>query len=536
MDIFKNYLKQLKFPLITISVTFLVQSLCCNIYSQNISTLNNNSGIRSAESKYINKQIYLRWRIPSENNIYSFKLYREDNLNGQYNKIDSKAEVNTINDSTFIIVVDSLVNYRRIYRYYAVLNDTTGHLKSVSDTITIPAYNLSSVFLPSYIHADGLDSLGAIKLQWKLASPQDILTLKIYRSENYDSNYVELAEVQNTDSIFVDRYAEPMKKYFYYFEVTDPFGNSSFRSAKIFGYYKSSVQPLPPYDIIGEGTKNGNKLIWTMPSDYIMSYSIYRNDGISEDLNLLTAIKSNDSTIIFYDTSKVLKGDRVYGYTIRSESTSGILSPFSDTIYIKPNISVTLPSPLNLRGYARDSIIQLYWQNLYESMPTLDGYKVYRKNASSQANEIEEFKPVVDSLISAKQNNFTDSTIEIGKDYEYAVQAVDIYGNKSALSSYLLIQSEPIIVLPPAGIKAQKSGDGILISWDETVQQNIKEYKIYRYERGNKPILISSVTSKEKFEYLDKSVKKGNLYFYYLSTVDSENNESQSSQEVGIRF
>ncbi len=327
-----------------------------------------------------------------------------------------------------------------------------------------------------------------------------------------------------------------MKKYFYYLVMTDPFGNNSFRSAKVFGYYKSSLIPSTPYDLIGEGINKGVKLIWTKPSDFIQSYNIYRNNGASDTLALLTSIKSTDSSIVFYDTSRVLQGNKVYGYSIRSESTSGILSPFSDTIYAKPNIAVSLKPPLDLRGYARDSVVQLYWQNLYPLMPTLDGYKIYRKIASSQTKANEEFKPVIDSLFPAKQNNYVDSSIQIGTDYEYAVQAIDIYGNKSPLSSSILIKSNSVAVLPPGGIKAQRSEAGILIKWDNSFQKNIKQYKIYRYERGNKPILISSKSASEKSEYLDKDVKKGNLYFYYLSSVDDSNNESIPSQEVGIRY
>ena len=212
----KNYTNKIKIILFITGSLFFFQSFCSNTYSQNISAQNTSVQIRSVDSKYIDKVLFLRWRILSENNIYSFKLFRQDNLNGAYNNINAKAQVNTIKDSTYIIIVDSLVNYRSIYRYYAVLNDTTGHHKSVSDTMMAAAYNLNDVFQPLYTNAVGQDSIGAIKLSWKLNSPQDILTLKIFRSENYDSNYVELTEVANRDSIYMDRTAEPMKKYFYY--------------------------------------------------------------------------------------------------------------------------------------------------------------------------------------------------------------------------------------------------------------------------------------------------------------------------------
>lgn len=525
MNKIKNYYINLRFNFLAYGVFLFIQFFNGDIYPQDSSE---RYGIKSSECNYINGQIFLRWGTYAENNIYSFQLFREDNLNGEFNRIDAVEGVNSIGDTTYIIVVDSLILPRTIYRYYALLNRQSENSGSVSDTIMIITYDINSVLLPQDIHTSGLDSLGAIKIQWKINSPQDILSIKIFRSDNYDSKYVELAEVQNTDSIFIDRTADPMKKYFYYLVMTDPFGNDSFRSSRVFGSYKSSLDPSPPYDLIGEGTKTGVKLQWTKPDDYILNYHIFRNDGIEESISLITTIRSDDSLLVFYDTSRTLKGDLFYAYAIQTENTSGILSLLSDTVYVKPDIAVSFHAPLELKGYELDAAVQLYWENLYESVHTLDGYLVYRKELQG------ELKPIVDSLISPKQNNFLDTTILAGKSYEYAVQAVDIHGNKSPLSSYILIHTEAV-VLPPSGLKAQKSDNGVLIYWDEPLQPNINEYRIFRYERGKDPELISSVSAKEKQEYLDKTVTQGNLYFYFLKSVDTTSNESLSSMEIGIR-
>ena len=535
MNIIKKDLPNLRLNYLVACAILAIQIFCSSFYAQDTTVNRDFYEIRSSESGYISGKIFLKWRTSSENNIYSFQLFREDNLNGEFNKIADSAGVNSVEDSTYLIVIDSLIVPQSTYRYYAVLNSESENQSSVSDTIMIPAYDLSSVLLPQNVVADGLDSLGAIKLQWKLAQPRDILSLKIFRSEKYDSNYVELAEVPNADSIFIDRTAEPMKKYFYYLVMTDPFGNYSSRGARVFGSYKSSAEPLSPYDLTAIGTKDGTKLQWTKPDDFILSYHIYRNDGEGTSLSLIASIKEDAPEIIFYDTSKTLKGDMTYAYAIQSENTSGRLSLLTDTIYVRPDIEVSLRSPLEMKGYDRDSVVQLYWENLYETTPTLDGYLVYRRESGVTETNEEELTSLTDSLLSPKQNNFIDTLILHGKSYEYFVQAVDIYGNKSPLDNYVLVNTKKVVVLPPAGIKAQKSDEGILISWNEPVQQNIKEYKIYRYQRGEKEKLISSVPVEEKPEYLDKDVSVENLYFYYLKSVNNENLESSPSKEIGIR-
>ncbi|HEY9167123.1 MAG TPA: hypothetical protein VIS48_13285 [Candidatus Kryptonia bacterium] len=45
----------------------------------------------------------------------------------------------------------------------------------------------------------------------------------------------------------------------------------------------------------------------------------------------------------------------------------------------------------------------------------------------------------------------------------------------------------------------------------------------------------SLVTPSENLEALDKKAKKGSLYFYYVTSVNSKGIESGRSQEVSVR-
>jgi fibronectin type 3 domain-containing protein len=343
-----------------------------------------------------------------------------------------------------------------------------------------------------------------------------------------------IAEVRGLDSLYMDRSAEPMTKYFYYLVMTDAFGEKSLNSAKVFGLYKSSVIPFPPMNLRSEIVTNGVKLVWEKPGSFINVYHVYRNLGDDNSLSLISNVKSSDSIVIFNDTSSVLKGNRNYIYAVKSETTSGVESNFSDTLRIKPIKKTLLEAPLQLKGYSDKSKVFLYWDNLFKDDPSVNGYYVFRRDANVKSKQ-GDFKAVKDSLISAKQNNFVDTTVFSGNNYEYAVQTVDIYGNKSPFSSTINVQIKKSVPAAPAGITAVNTPSGILISWTAPIQLDIKEFKIYRYERGQTPELLDDVNAKLSIEYLDKQAQKGILYFYYLISVDKYNSESKPSSEVGIR-
>lgn len=75
--------------------------------------------------------------------------------------------------------------------------------------------------------------------------------------------------------------------------------------------------------------------------------------------------------------------------------------------------------------------------------------------------------------------------------------------------------------------------DGITIEWEEPEQEDIKSYRVYRYERGGKPVAIVTVSHGTE-RFIDITARKGKLYFYYLTSVHQNGNESLPGREEGI--
>jgi len=477
------------------------------------------------------KLIRLTWKADASFSPARFKVYRRENFEGDFQQINPIKIYNSDENQIAFTVVDSTVTANNTYEYFILPLDYYQNEGTASDTVTVAAFSFNKIFPPYDIKVSEADSLGGLKISWKLDNKNAITSIKIFRSKYSDKEFEELSEVTGFDSVYIDRTANPMVKYFYYLQLNDQFGEVPLQSAKVFGLYQSKEIPQPPLFIHLDSTSIGVKLTWNKPDEFVNTYHIYRNLGDDENLSELKVIQTSDSVVQFLDTSSTLKGNRVYYYSVRAENTSGNLSSFSDTVQVFPKVKTVINSPKQLKGYSLDGKVFLYWENLFEKDETIEGYKVFRRKVGDVRKE---FIALFDTLLPPKQNNFVDTTSSEGNDYEYTVKAVDVFGNESDFSSSIKINIPEIPILPPAGLTAVNMDEGIMISWQPALQENISGYKVYRYERGNEPKEISTVNA-DTNEYLDKSVKNGNLYFYFVSAVSTNGKESQPSEELGIR-
>ncbi len=490
-----------------------------------------NSALNIFSKETSEKIIRLTWKADAAYSPARFKVFRRENFQGDFEQINPIRIYNSDEEKIAVTIVDSTVTANSTYEYFLFPLDYYQNEGIVSDTVTVAAFSFNKIFPPFNITVSESDSLGGLKLNWKLDNKSAITSIKIFRSIYSDKDFEEIAEVTGFDSLYTDQTAEPMVKYFYYLELNDPFGEVDLQSAKVFGLYQSNKIPPPPFNLHTDSTATGVKLVWNKPDEFVNTYHIYRNLGDDEILSELKVILSSDSVVQFLDTSSTLKGNNVYYYAVKAENTSGNISDFSDTVQVFPKVKTVINFPKQLKGYELDGKVFIYWENLFEKDETIEGYKVFRRKVDDNKNE---FIALFDSLLPPKQNNFVDTSVVEGSNYEYAVKTLDIFGNESDFSSSIKIYIPEIPILPPTGLTAVNVDNGVLITWQPVLQENIKEYEIYRYERGIEPKQIGSVNS-DVNELVDKSVISGNLYFYFISVTSSEGKESAPSDELGIK-
>ncbi len=493
------------------------------------------ANLRTSEEKSSEHVIDIRWVGEPAIGFYTFVPYRQDGLSGKFDILNLPRHIFARRDSIFCSIIDTAITPYQIYRYYLLPKDVFGNPGVPSDTVLAGAYSAQEIPLPDSMRVMGLDSTGGLRISWTLQSVRALRDLTIYRSLDYNKGFEKLAVVTPQADYYVDQTAEPMTRYFYYIVMTDILGETSAPSAKVFGLYVSKIPPVPPIIISETGTTEGVRLGIMATDNQDAYFHVYRNDGFHGTLQLVSgSIPRLNSVTVFTDSSNALSGKVTYAYAVRAENTSHVFSGFSDTAYARPLIATSAPAPLGLTATHEGSIIQLYWDDMRPFDNALRGYLVYRRGASANKSS-GEVVAISSSIIPAAQNHFADTTAQVDSLYEYAVRSVDMFGGQSTLSAEAESIIPPVKPIPPAGVSAASTQDGILVQWDHTYQPNLMEYRLYRYKRGTSPVYVATIKSSDSLEDLDSRTIKGQLYFYYLTSVNTKGVESGRSQEVGIR-
>jgi len=84
----------------------------------------------------------------------------------------------------------------------------------------------------------------------------------------------------------------------------------------------------------------------------------------------------------------------------------------------------------------------------------------------------------------------------------------------------------------PRGVYSITGDEEVVINWYPNQEKDLKGYMIYRsFEKLGKYVEIDMVGS-EASSYVDKNVKNGTTYYYAVSAIDFNDNESELSPEI----
>jgi len=196
---------------------------------------------------------------------------------------------------------------------------------------------------------------------------------------------------------------------------------------------------------------------------------------------------------------------------------------------------VTQPTPLpsppsGVTAEVSGNQVSLTWEK--NTASNITGYNVYRSTASF--SEIASATKLNEEPIS--ETSYTDADVELGTTYYYRVTAVDESGNESDLSNE--VSATPQDASPPAppvDLTASAVDGHVALEWSANSEDELAGYNVYRStssfdEISSATKLNSSLVSATS--YTDESVSRGTTYYYRLTAVDDDGNESALSTQV----
>lgn len=493
--------------------------------------------LRSVQKNSQGNEIKLSWGMGAGKRPAQMDVYRKDGMVASFKHIYPLRVILQRRDSAFYAIRDTTVQLKQLYAYYIIPKDFYGNTGNPSDTVVISSSNFVSIRLPEHVRVESLDTVGGLRLRWHLNEPAAVKDLKIFRSDDWDKGYKLVATVGPTDTEYIDQSVQPMIRYYYYMTMTGPLREVSAPTPKVIGLYRSADMPLPPVNLRGEGIKNGVCLRWDVRDTDVNGFYVYRGKGGSDPMVMISALipfKVKEMGGTFVDTGSVLVGKLTYVYAVKAESKSHVLGDFSEMVSVRPLIPTVPLTPLKFTAVLDGKVVRLHWLDMKASDVSIVGYYLYRREGFERGTQKAEFKKLVDTLLPSNKNYFVDRNVGEGKRYEYAVQSVDFFKGVSSLSTTERVSVALELPLAPAGIRIEKTMEGVLVRWGAVVHPDVVSYKIHRTQVHGKESVVGTVKS-DKLEFLDRTVQSGQLYFYTITTVWKNGRESNSSKEISIR-
>jgi fibronectin type 3 domain-containing protein len=482
-----------------------------------------------SESWYNNDDLNFKWYSIGKNPANSLKVFT---YNEQKKPVEVKADVLYYKnkDTSFYVFIHKGLKAGVDRQYSIVGLDQYENSSLNSAQAVIAAVNSNAVYFTKTKAEREIDMLG-VKLNFKLSTLQNVKSIHVFKSNDAGKTFKELSSVSGTDTIYFDENVQPDKIYYYYFAAFDNRGALLKKSNTIFSYALDKRKPITPFVNYAKGIKNGIELQFSCTDEFLKSYRVHRKGNEEIGFKIIYETVANDFSkpIVYKDTAQELSPKQFYSYYVTVINTSGKESDSSNQVIERPLKNTFPNAPAFFNVYYQDSVIHLDWENMKVNDWTIKGYKVFKKIKGET-----KYAPLFANDSILEFNRVKDNKFEYGKTYDYAIETIDQFNNISKskmLASVTLYESK---MIPPGGLKAVNTALDVVLEWEALQEKDIKGYAVYRYQREQTPVKLAKLDSKE-LSYIDKSAKKGQLYFYYITSINSKDVESAGSEEVSVR-
>jgi uncharacterized protein len=254
----------------------------------------------------------------------------------------------------------------------------------------------------------------------------------------------------------------------------------------------------------------------------------------------IPAVKSKAGRLVMdapYEFEDRLRTGYAYRYRIMAHNSRGEYDP-SEFQVLTVNYDEPTQAPVDLDVKTEDRLVFLNWsppEKLIDGRPVEDlvGYDVYRRQGEETWQKINGIEPM-------EQAFFRDDQVENGREYEYQVRAVrDFKGTLIAGEPSIQVKARPLDLTPPpppVKVYAVSAPEGVTLTWPEDDIPDLAGYRVYRrtsrqaeYRRIGPKIIPTNI-------YVDRSVRTGESYLYYVTSVDRSPaaNESEPSPTIRI--
>ncbi|HSH00244.1 MAG TPA: hypothetical protein VLB27_09360, partial [candidate division Zixibacteria bacterium] len=272
-------------------------------------------------------------------------------------------------------------------------------------------------------------------------------------------------------------------------------------------------------------------LTWSANEDAdLRGYQVFRSAGDAQTFVQLAPTGESSMSQTSYADGDIRPGT-AYWYRVRAVDRSGNVGAFSDAVEAFVEDLLPPPKVLNLRGDIRsDNAIRLRWSPVDD--PSFAGYMLERSLTPEDSASF--WFRLADTL---RDTVFIDTLWDYqeGK-VSYRVRAYDYSDNRGPWSDVATLRPpDDVPPSPPLLLELRVVEDGIEIQWELVGVADLAGYHVWRsqekagnYTRITQQMLPDTITL-----YREKPPAYGKVYWYRVSALDRDGNESAPGNPLG---
>ena len=405
------------------------------------------------------------------------------------------------------------------YYYVVTALDAASNRATSTEASATPADNLAPAAPADLTAVDtATDEGGAIDLSWTPSASTDVTQQRLYRGTSSGSYDTLVQTFTSTTSSHTDIGLSNGAPYYYVVIALDAASNAA-TSTEASATPADNLAPAAPADLtaVDTATDEGGAidLSWTpSASTDVTQQRLYRGTSSGSYDTLVQTFTSTT----FSHTDNGLTDGVPYYYVVTALDAAAHTATSSEAS-ATPADNLAPEPPTGLAATTGDEQATLQWDANGE--PDLDGYNLYRSTASGGG-----YAKVNGPIVTT--TGFIDSGLTNGSAYYYVVSAVDTSGNESTDSS----EASVTPLAPPTGLTATAFNGYVSLDWADYTELPVAGYNVYRSATSGGPYNMINASLLADSAHPDASVTNGITYYYVVTALDTNSNESPYSLEV----
>ncbi len=468
----------------------------------------------------------LCWQAASRPDTTAFRIFRAPVRDKRFTEIHTLhyTEPFPSGDSVMFHVIDTTLTAKGIYLYYI----QAPYAGQTVTSATAMGHNLGLIPRPRLIRfkAEPLTDRKAVRLSWQLNYSPTVNILRLYRSKNYEDGYVRIAELNPSDTTYIDRVPKANEPWFYFIEILNYFGGTD-RSVRLPAFATYKEKPFPPVDM-NVTRENGTVTFqWRNVGDNVVGYHVYRsvNERPFRLMHEMIPV-GTDENIRFVDSSGAVRRAQRLRYYVRHVSDGFVESNITDTIdlYLPENQPVYPPPQADyVRGPGEH--IKFLW------MPDKRGlnlaFNLYLQTPADSIRKLNA-EPLYTNAYETDTYTWPEGR------YVFWIEAVGINGKRSARQTPVTFT---VMHQPPAiHLDISRADEGFLIRFNMPAGYGLHSVVLYKQSGRNKPVRLANFSGEGPKEFYDKNVRPRQMYTYFLTAVSATGKEIRNGHQVDVRF